>query len=131
MGRWRAQKDRGRLTVKYSEVVNCIAILAWALKRHMCGLAQIPALSLGTSASKVLAGRFFKSSEVVNFWGSELMHLNDWLVYCYFHRLFLPHVVNRPELTWNKANNSPGLQESRLCHVQGPASRNPMGDRQC
>lgn len=33
----------------------------------MCGLAQIPALSLGTSASKVLNDRFFKSSEVVNF----------------------------------------------------------------
>lgn len=33
----------------------------------MCGLAQIPALSLGTSASKVLKDRFSKSSEVVNF----------------------------------------------------------------
>lgn len=52
-----------------SEVVNCIAILGWALNRHMCGLAQIPVLSLGTSASKVLKDRFFKSNEVVNFWG--------------------------------------------------------------
>lgn len=64
-----------------SEVVNCSAILGWALKRHMCGWAQIPTLSLGTSASKVLTGRFFKSSEVVNFWGSELsVYLDDWLV---------------------------------------------------
>lgn len=64
-----------------SEVVNCVAVLGRALKRHMCGLAQVPALSLGTSASKVLAGRFFKSSEVVNFWDSELsMYLDDWLV---------------------------------------------------
>lgn len=64
-----------------SEVVSCIAILGWDLKRHMCGLAQIPALSLGTSASKVLTGRFFKTSEVVNFWGSVLsMYLGDWLV---------------------------------------------------
>lgn len=55
-----------------SEVVYCIAILGWALKRRMRGLAQIPALSLGTSASKVLTGRFFENSEVVNFWGSGL-----------------------------------------------------------
>lgn len=64
-----------------SEVVTCIAVLGWALKRHMCGLAQILALSLGTSASKVLTGRFFKSSELVNFRGSELsVYLDDWLV---------------------------------------------------
>lgn len=44
-----------------SEVVNCIAILGWALKRHMCGLAQIPALSLGTYAFKALTGRFSKA----------------------------------------------------------------------
>lgn len=50
-----------------SEVVTRIAVLGWDLKRHMCGLAQIPALSLGTSACKILTGRLFKTSEVVNF----------------------------------------------------------------
>lgn len=79
MERWRAEWERKpHRILASSEVVNGIAILGWALNRHTCGLAQIPALSLGTSASKVLKDSFVKSNEVVNF-GLRLISVFRWL----------------------------------------------------